>query len=197
MSSRQRQSSQQGKTPQQGQTSHQGRTSQHALCHHTSCCALCQDQGLLATFLLFVAEETCPKGFQYAALGVRISRDLGSLEDPNHIAWLTNTVPPLEFDKMAGIWRDWGHRICSYRRKGLNTTDREASPATEPPRNEIKASEKIRKDIMSPSSRKPPAVATSKDEGRRSALYWLQCVTKHWRLSRRRMVLKNEASFDY
>lgn len=80
-------------------------------------CTSCRQEGLSTSFQFIVVERAGA-----AALGLCVSRDLGSLDAPTDPAWLNYSLDPRKFEDTASILREWTLHIHEQRRKCLQET---------------------------------------------------------------------------
>jgi hypothetical protein len=82
-------------------------------------CFHCKVKGISTfsnLYILEAAQRTC------AALHLRLSRDLGSLDSPDDTTWLTNSLEPCEFDRVASTFGEWTRYMPLQRRNCLQET---------------------------------------------------------------------------
>lgn len=82
-------------------------------------CSHCKMKGVSTfsnLYILEAAQRTC------AALHLRLSRDIGSLDSPDDTTWLTNSLGPCEFDRVASTFGERTRYMPLPRRNCLQET---------------------------------------------------------------------------
>ena len=150
-------------------------------CSHVGLCHTCREQGLFTSFLIFVAEDDLNDGGKYARLAIHVSRDLGTLESPDHASWLLNSVEPYQLAEMASIWPGWLDHTCILRGKwfkplfeqSASTSSSSAKPSNH---QVLRRTENVSKPLKPPAEEKEPS---PKRKSRLDFLYRLRHVINH------------------
>ena len=150
-------------------------------CSHVGSCHTCREQGLSTSFLIFVAVDDLNDGDKSARLAIHVSRDLGTLESPDHASWLVNTVEPYQLAEMASKWPDWLDHIRILRGKwfkplfeqNASTNSSSAKPSNH---QVLRRTEKVSKPPKPPAEEKEPS---PKRKSRLDFLYRLRDVINH------------------